>query len=120
MANFNLDQNEKNRILEMHKKATKNQYLSEQSFPNFGDFGDIMKQGFETLKTLGQEQIKNMITHPTVEKCFTDNDVQFPQACTTDPTSPDCIKAVQDATSKSAGLMSCLLEKSGSPIAKSN
>lgn len=29
MANFDLDQNEKNRILEMHKKATKNQYLSE-------------------------------------------------------------------------------------------
>lgn len=80
----------------------------------------MMKQGFETLKPLGQEQIENMITHPTVKQCFTNHNVQFPQACTTDPISSDCIKAVQDAASKSVGLMSCLLEKSGSPIAKSN
>lgn len=124
MTNFNLDQNEKNRILEMHKKATKNHYLNEQGFPDFGDIfkqgGEMMKQGFDFFKEMGKEQIEKMSTSPFVKQCFEENDVEFPSACTTDPTSSECINAIQDAVTNSVNLGSCIMEKSNMPIANLN
>jgi hypothetical protein len=67
---FNIDQDEKNRILEMHENATKRHYLNEYSGVAFGDEQNGLK--IEKVETTEQDlatvaQSTNVVEKPKVD-----------------------------------------------------
>ena len=67
---FNIDQDEKNRILEMHENATKRHYLNEYSGVAFGDEQNGLK--IEKIETKEQDlgtvaQSTNVVEKPKVD-----------------------------------------------------
>lgn len=94
MVNFNLDRNEKNRILEMHKKATKNQYLSEQSFP----IGDMIKQGVEMIQDMFN----------TYKPCMDKYKIMNPGPCIKDSKSQECKTALEDLKKTNKDFAQCI------------
>lgn len=112
----NLDKNEKNRILEMHKKATKNNYLSEQDFSDIFTSGmDMIEKGFNFFKGLSDQAIQMMVKDPKVQDCFKNNNVTFPSSCS-NPTSEACRSELSNLLKQNQDLANCLMKIKNLPI----
>ena len=68
---FNIDQDEKNRILEMHENATKRHYLNEYSGVAFGD----EQNGLKIEKVETKEQVRTGEVTPDQQKQMFDKDM---------------------------------------------
>jgi len=68
---FNIDQEEKNRILEMHENATKRHYLNEYSGVAFGD----EQNGLKIEKVETTEQVRTGEVTPDQQKQMFDKDM---------------------------------------------
>lgn len=115
-----MPESEKSRILEMHKKATKNQYLNEQDSP-FPDLGDIFKTAGEMVGVAGDifvnlaNKVIETLSPEEIKPCFESNRASFPKECATDPTSESCKQKVKDEIKRNQELAKCLKEKAESP-----